>query len=126
MSHNQFISAHQIGPFGFLISTPKTLRILLVHKIQDPRFQSLLFNWACALSAVLGTVMWGFSLVPMFLAVAVLVEGVCLFLLVLSIGAGDILLDFALEDENFFELATRCHALSVFEEVETCLPQPEN
>jgi hypothetical protein len=44
---------------------------------------------------------------------------------VLSIGAGDILLDFAVEDENFFELATRCHALSVFKEVESCLPQPE-
>jgi hypothetical protein len=39
-------------------------------------------------------------------------------LLVLCVGSGDILLIFALEDERFFELATRCHALSIFEDTE--------
>ena len=115
MSHNQFISAHQIGPFGFLISTPKTLRILLVHKIRETRFQLLLFNWACTLLALLGAGICGFSFMPMLLAVGVVAEGIFLFFLVLCIGAGDILLDFALEDARFFELATRCHALSIFE-----------
>jgi hypothetical protein len=45
---------------------------------------------------------------------------------VLCIGAGDILLDFALEDERFFELATRCHALSIVEDTEFSLPQSVN
>jgi hypothetical protein len=126
MSHGQFIAAYETVPLGFLISTPKTLRILLVHKIRDAKFQLLLINWACTLFAVLGAGSWAFSLMPMFLAVSVVVEGVFLFLLVLCIEAGDILLDFALEDEPFFELATRCHALSIFEETEFSLPQPVN
>ena len=57
-------------------------------------------------------------MLPVFLAVGVIAEGVFLFLLVLCIGAGDILLDFALEDERFFDLATRCRALSIFEVTE--------
>jgi hypothetical protein len=68
--------------------------------------------------------MWGFSLMPMLLAVCVFAEGVFLFLLVLCVSAGDILLDFALEDERFFEMAKRCHALTIFEESEFSLPQP--
>ena len=63
---------------------------------------------------------------PTFLAVGVVAEGIFLFLLVLCISAGDILLDFALEDEPLFELATRCQALSIFEESEFSLPQPVN
>jgi hypothetical protein len=45
---------------------------------------------------------------------------------VLCISAGDILLVVAMEDEWFFELATRCHALSICEEPEFSLPQPVN
>ena len=63
---------------------------------------------------------------PMLLAVGVVAEGVFLFFLVLFIDAGDILLDFALEDERFFELATRYHALSVFEDTEFAPPQSVN
>jgi hypothetical protein len=48
---------------------------------------------------------------PMFLAVGVVAESVFLFSLVLCIGAGDILPDFALEDERFFELATRASVI---------------
>jgi len=48
------------------------------------------------------------------------------FFLVLFIGAGDILLDFALEDERFFELAIRCHALDIFEDTEFAPPQSVN
>ena len=126
MSHDQFISACETVPLGFLISTPKTLRLLLVHKIWDIRFQSLLVNWACTLIAALSVGMWGFSLMPVLLAVCVFAEGVFLFLLVLCVSAGDILLDFALEDERFFEMAKRCHALTIFEESEFSLPQPVN
>ena len=126
MSHDQFISACETVPLGFLISTPKTLRILLVHKIWDRRFQSLLVKWTCTLVALLAAGIYGFSLTPTFLAVGVFAEGTFLFLLVLCISAGDILLDFALKDEWFFELATRCHALSIFEDIEFSLPQPVN
>jgi hypothetical protein len=67
---------------------------------------------------VLGAGICGFSFMPMFLAVGIVAEGVFLFFLVLCIDAGDLLLDFALEDERFFDLATRCHALSIFEVTE--------
>ena len=126
MSHGQFIVAYETAPLGLLISTPKTLRILLVHKIRDTRFQLLLINWACTLFAVLGAGIYGFNLMPMFLAVGFVAEGVFLFLLMLCIGTGDILLDFALQDERLFELATRSHALSIFEDTELSLPQPVN
>ena len=126
MSYDQFFSACETVPLGILISTPKTLRMLLIHKISDIRFQSLLVNWACTLIAVLGAGMCGFSLMPMFLAIGVFAEGIFLFLLVLCITAGDILLDFAREDERFFELARRCHALSIFGDTELSLPQPVN
>jgi hypothetical protein len=63
---------------------------------------------------------------PMFLAVGVDAERVFLFLLVLCIGAGDFLLDFALEGKQFFEFWTRCHALSIFKDRELSLPQPVN
>jgi len=118
MSHGQFIVAYETGPVGFLISTPKTLRILVLHKIQETRLQLLLFNWACSILVLLGAGLCGFSFLPILLAVGVVAEGVSLFFFVLCIDAGDILLDFAREDERFFELATRCHALGIFEDAE--------
>ena len=124
MSHGQFTVAYETVPLGFLISTSQALRILLVHKSGEPRSQLLLFNWACTLLALLGAGICGFSFMPMFLAVGIVAEGVFLFFLVLCIDAGDILLDFALEDERFFELAMQCHALSIFEDTEFSLPQP--
>jgi hypothetical protein len=126
MSHGQFIVAYETVPLGFLISTPQALRILLVHKIRETRFKLLLFNWACTLLALLGAGICGFSFMPMLLAVGVVAEGVFLFFLVLFIDAGDILLDFALEDERFFELAIRCHALGIFEDTEFAPPQSVN
>ena len=126
MSHGQFTVAYETVPLGFLISTPKSLRILLVHKIRETRFQLLLFNWACTLLALLGAGICGFSFMPMLLAVGVVAEGIFLFFWVLCIDAGDLLLDFALEDERFFELAIRCHALDIFEDTEFAPPQLVN
>jgi hypothetical protein len=60
---------------------------------------------------------------PMLLAVGVVAEGVFLIFLMLRFDAGDILLDFAREDERFFELATRCHAFRIFEDKELAPPQ---
>jgi hypothetical protein len=114
MSHRQFTVAYETVPLDLLISTPKTLRLLLIHKIRETRLQFLLFNWICILLALLAAGICGFNLMPMLLATGVVAEGVFLFLLMLCIDAGDILLDFAREDERFFELATRCHALSIF------------
>src|SRR5260370_35221227 len=104
MSHGQSIVAYYTAPLGFLISPPKTLRILLVHKIRDTRFQLLLINWACTLFAVLGAGICGFNLMPMFLAGAFVAEGVFLFLLVLGIAAGDVFWCFALECARCFAL----------------------
>jgi hypothetical protein len=118
MSHRQFTVAYETVPLELLISTPKTLLLLLIHKIRETRLQLLLFNWTCILLALLAAGICGFSFMPMLLAVGVVAEGLFLFLLMLCIGAGDILLDFAREDERFFELATRCHALSIFEDRE--------
>ena len=72
-------SVYETVPLAFLISTPKALRILLVHKIREPRFQLLLFNWAFALLALLCASICGFSFMPMFLAVGVVAEGFFLF-----------------------------------------------
>ena len=53
MSHKQVISAYGTVPFGFLISIPKAVRILLVHRILETSFQLFLVKWACILFAVL-------------------------------------------------------------------------
>jgi hypothetical protein len=124
ISHKQVVAAYGTVPLGFLISVPKALRILLVHKIRDTRFQLFLVRWACIFFAVLGLGIWAFNLLPIFLAVVVFVLGICLYSLLFCIGVGDILLIFALEDGLFFEVASECHALDIFEDTEPSLPQP--
>jgi hypothetical protein len=66
----------------------------------------------------------GIQSVADFLAVVVFVLGICLYTLLFCIGVGDILLIFALEDGLFFEVASGCHALDIFEDTEPSLPQP--
>jgi hypothetical protein len=126
MSHKQVITAYGAVPLGFLISMPKALRILLVHKILDTRLQLFLVKWACSFFAVLGVGICGFSLLPMFLFVVVFALGISFFALLLWLGLGDIFLRFALEDRCFFELATGCHALDIFEDTEPSPFQPGN
>jgi hypothetical protein len=126
MSHKQVITAYGTVPLGFLISMPKALRILLVHKILDTRFQLFLVKWACSFFAILGVGICGFSLLPMFLFVVVFALGISFFALLLWLGLGDIFLRFALEDRCFFELATGCHALDIFEDTEPSPFQPGN
>jgi hypothetical protein len=126
MPHKNFIFAYETGPLGYLISTRKALWMLLVHKIRDSRLQLFLLKWAGILLAVLGAGICGFNLMPLFLAMSVLAQGVCLFALLVWLGAGDMFLKFALEDERFYELATARHALNVFEDTDLSLPQPGN
>ncbi len=51
-------------------------------------------------------------------------SAIFLFALFITIVAGDLFLQFALEDKGFFEMATKSHALSVFEDQDQSLPQP--
>jgi hypothetical protein len=126
ISHKQVVTAYGTVPLSFLISVPKALRVLLVHKIRDARFQLFLVRWACAFFCVLGLGIWAFNLWPMFLAVTVFALGICCCGSLLWLGVGDILLKFTLEDGSFFKVATGCHALDIFEDREPSLPQPRD
>jgi hypothetical protein len=124
MSHKQAVTGNGTIPLGFLVSVPKALCILLVHKIRDTRFQLFLLRWASAFFGVLLLGIWAFALWPMFLAAVAFAFGIGLYTFLFCIGVGDILLIFAFEDESFFETATGCHALDIFEDTEPSLPQP--
>ena len=124
MPDEKVIFLYETGPLGYLISTRKALGILLAYKIRDARFQRLLAQWACALCALLGAGACGFSLLPTSWAAGVFASSFCLFAIVLWLGAGDLFLEFALEDERFFEIATRNNALTVFEDEDELLAQP--
>ena len=112
------------GSLSYLVNTPKALRILLIHKIRDARFRHLLTQWACLLLALIGFGVGGFFLIPTIWAVGAFAPCLFLFALFLSIGAGDLFLKFALEDNRFLEMATQSQALSVFQDDEQSLPQP--
>jgi len=124
MLRSKLISVHPKSPLGYLVNTRKALRILLTHKIRDTRFQQLLARWVCTLLPIISFGICGFFLVPTFWAVSVFAPAMFLFALFLSVGAGDLFLKFALEDERFFDVATKNHALSVFEDNDQSLPQP--
>jgi hypothetical protein len=124
MLRRKLIATHPNGPLGYLVNTPKALRILLTHKFRDPRFQRLLGRSICLLLTILGCCACGFSLVPTFWAVSAFTPLLFLVALVVSIGAGDLFLQFAMEDDRFFDVATKSHALSVFEDDDQSLPQP--
>jgi hypothetical protein len=68
----------------------------------------------------------GFNLLPIFLAVGAFFPIVVLCTVLLWIGAGDIFLKFALEDEGFYQVATQSRALSIFEDTDSSLPQSTN
>jgi hypothetical protein len=122
MPYERFVSVYQTGPLGYLISTRKALAILLTHKIADARFQRLLAQWIASLLALIAFVVCAFFLVPAFWAVSAFAPGICLFALFISLEAGNLFLQLALEDERFFEMATQSKALLVFEEDEQSLP----
>jgi hypothetical protein len=124
IAHKRFTLDYEAAPLGFLISMPKALGVLMVHKVRDNRFQSLLVKWARMLLALLAAAYCGFNLMPTLLATSVFALGGCLLAFLLWLDVGDVLLEFALEDQRFFELATGCRALSVVEDPELSLPQP--
>jgi hypothetical protein len=124
MLRRNLITLPPKSPLGYLVNTPKALRILLTHKFRDVRFQLLLTRSVCLFLLIIGFGVCGFFLVPIFWAVSAMAPAMFLFALCLSIWAGDLFLQFALEDERFFDVATRSHALSVFEDDDQSLPQP--
>jgi hypothetical protein len=124
MAPEYFVLADETVSPCFMISVPKALRLLKIHKIQDDRFRSFLVKWAYRLLAFLAGAYAGFNLLPIWLAVGGSILGACLFAALLWLEIGDILLEFAREDKRFFQLATACSALSIVENPEPSLPQP--
>jgi hypothetical protein len=121
MPHEKFVFTYETGPLNYLIAIPKALPILMAHKIRDRRFQLLIIKAAFAVFAALAAGLFGVHLVPVFLAVGAAAQGVCVFALLLWFWVGDIFLTFALEDEQFYELATATNALNIFEDPEFSL-----
>lgn len=124
MPHKTFVVAYKSGPLGYLISARKALCVLLANRTCDSRLLSFVIKWATALLAIFWVGIFGFNLVPVFLAVGIFAPGACLFAFLLWLSAGDMFLNFALEDERFYNQAIQSHALSVFEDTEFSLPQP--
>lgn|SRR6185369_2261284 len=121
MPHKMFVLAYKNGPLGYLIALPKAVCILLNHKNRDARLQMFLLKWAGALLILLASGACGFNLMPMFLAAGVFAPSLCFFAFLVWLAAGDIFLKFALEDERFYDLATKSRALSVFEDTDPSL-----
>jgi hypothetical protein len=126
MPHKLFILAYQNGPLGYLIALPKAVCMLLNYKSRDSRLQMFLLKWVGALLILLVSGACGFQLMPMLLAAGVFAPGICFFVFLVWLAAGDIFLKFALEDERFYELATANRTLSIFEDPEPCLISPGN
>ena len=119
------VPAPEKGPLSYLVNTPAALRLLWTYKIQDAKCQHLLLQLIFLLLALLGCGICGFFIVPTFWAVGAFAPGIMAFGLLISIGAGDLFLKYALEDKGFFQMATQSHALSVFVDEDQSLPQPE-
>jgi hypothetical protein len=114
MPHKMFVLAYQNGPLSYLIAIPRAVCILLNHKSRDSRVQFFLVQWAGALLVILGAGLCGFSVMPTLIAAGVFAPVACFFAFLVWLAAGDIFLKFALEDDGFYDLATKTHALSVF------------
>jgi hypothetical protein len=118
MPHKMFVLAYKNGPLGYLIAIPKAVYILLNHKFRDSRVQFFLIQWVGALLVILGAGMCGFSVMPTSIAAGVFAPVTCFFAFLVWLAAGDIFLKFALEDEGFYDMATKSRALSVFVDTE--------
>jgi len=124
MPHKMFVLAYKNGPLGYLIALPKAVCILLNHKNRDSRLQLFLLKWVGALLILLASGACGFNLMPTSLAAGVFAPSLCFFAFLVWLAAGDIFLKFALEDERFYDLATKSRALSVFEDTDPSLTLP--
>jgi hypothetical protein len=124
MPHKEFVLAYYNSLIGCLIDTRKALGILLVHKLHDSRLRLFLFKWIAALALLLGVGLRGFNLLPVFITLAVFSVTIALCAFFFWLGSEDLFLKFALEDEEFYNLATQSRALSLFKDTDSPQPQP--
>jgi hypothetical protein len=124
MPHKEFVLAYYNSPLGCLIDTRKALGILLVHELHDSRLRVFLFKWIAALVLLLGAGFRGFNLMPIFLTLVLFSVAIALCALFFWFGSEDLFLKFALEDEEFYNLATQSRALTPFSNTDSPQPQP--
>jgi hypothetical protein len=124
MPHKEFVLAYYNSHLGCLIDTRKALGILLVHEIHDSRLRVFLFKWIAVLILLLGAGLRGFNLMPIFLTLVLFSVTIAFCALFFWLGSEDLFLEFALEDEEFYNLATQSRALSLFNDHESPQAQP--
>jgi hypothetical protein len=124
MPHKEFVLAYYNSPLGCLIDTRKALGILLVHEIHDSMLRVFLFKWIAALVLLLGAGIRGFNLMPIFLTLVLFSVTIAFCALFFWFGSEDLFLEFALEDEEFYNLATQSRALALFNDTDSPQPQP--
>jgi hypothetical protein len=124
MPHKEFVLAYYNSHLGCLIDTRKALGILLVHEIHDARLRVFLFKWIAVLILLLGAGLRGFNLMPIFLTLVLFSLTIALCAFFFWLGSEDLFLKFALEDEEFYNLATQSRALSLFNDTDSSQPQP--
>ena len=124
MPHKEFVLAYYNSPLGCLIDTRKALGILLVHELHDSRLRVFLFKWIAALVLLLGAGIRGFNLMPIFLTLVLFSVTIAFCALFFWFGSEDLFLKFALEDEEFYNLATQSRALALFNDTDSPQPQP--
>ncbi len=124
MPHKEFVLAYYNSPLGCLIDTRKALGILLVHEIHDSRLRVFLFKWIAVLVLLLGAGLRCFNLMPIFLTLVLYSVTIALCAFLFWLGSEDLFLKFALEDEEFYNLATQSRALSFFNDPDSPQPQP--
>jgi flagellar basal body-associated protein FliL len=126
MPHKEFVLAYYNSPLGCLIDTRKALGILLVHELHDPRLRVFLGKWIAVLVLLLSAGLCGFNLMPIFLTLVLFSVAIALCALFFWFGSEDLFLEFALEDEEFYNLATQSRALTPFSNTDSPQSQPTN
>jgi hypothetical protein len=126
MPHKEFVFAYYNSPLGCLIDTRKALGILLVYELHDSRLRVFLFKWIAALVLLAGAGLRGFNLMPISVSLVLFSVTIGLCALFFWFGSEDLFLKFALEDEEFYNLATQSRALTPFINTDSPQPQPTN
>src|ERR1700730_13079301 len=80
---SKYVSSNETHPLGYLVSTPKALRILFTHIIREVRVQHLLSQWACIFLALIEAGICGYFLILTFWVVGAFAPAIFLFALFL-------------------------------------------
>jgi apolipoprotein N-acyltransferase len=123
MSHEEFILGYDRGDLGCSVSTPGALKLFLRRQAGDTKIQQRLGGWLLGFSAIGVLIVW------LFLTFGVgwaLFAALALFGLALngfSHHLSELVIEFALEDEDFFRLAVAQHALWLATDNEGNMPK---